>query len=279
MVGAIELYNAALAKLKNAGLEDPRADANVLFETACGIRRSQAFRDTTVSDDAAERLRALVGRRISGEPLQYIVGRWPFLDFELEVGEGVLIPRPETEQLAETASDFLKTRRQPSALDLCSGTGCIPIAIKRAVPQCDVTAVELDDAAFCYLARNTAACAPEIKTVSGDALHYYSRLADSSLDCITSNPPYLTPDEYDGCAELEHEPRLAFVGGRDGLDFYRAIAPAYLSKLKSGGMLIFEIGDTQGAAVSDIMTGAGYERVLIKKDIFGLDRIALGYRP
>lgn len=278
MVGAVELYNATLSKLKRAGLEDPHAEANVLFETACGIRRSQVFRDTLLDDKAANCLHELVKRRISGEPVQYIVGHWPFLDFELEVGEGVLIPRPETEQLAQMAIKFLEGRQQPSTLDLCSGTGCIPIAIQRALPQCDTTAVELDETAIGYLERNTVQLAPGIHTVCADALKYSNELKDSSFDCITSNPPYLTPAEYDDSNELSHEPRLAFVGGQDGLDFYRSIAPNYFSKLKIGGMLIFEIGDTQAQAVRDIMTDAGYKCVASTQDIFGLDRIVSGYR-
>lgn len=251
-------------------------EMNVLFETALDLRPYEL--DDSISDEQADTVRALLKRRLGGEPLQYIAGRWPFLNFELQVGEGVLIPRPETEYLALRAIETLRVFG-PKVLDLCSGSGCIPIAIKRARPDADVTAMELSEDALVYLRRNAKELCGEIKIEQGDVFTYQQRLEDGQFDLITANPPYVTPADYeDNIEELAHEPRMAFLGGEDGLDFYRHIAPAYLPKLKAGGCLIFETGFDQTDAVAELMQQAGYSEVEIVCDPFGLPRNVIGQR-
>lgn len=275
MVGAIKAYNNAVSLLLAAGI-DARVEPRTLFEAATGLRREDLAPSDEISDGEADALVEFVMRRILGEPLQYLAGRWPFLDFELSVGRGALIPRPETELLAETAITFLKTRGDPAALDLCSGTGCVAIALKRALPRCDVAALERSPEALEYLKANAAALAAGVRVISGDAFGYERSLAPASLDCITCNPPYLTPAEYDGARELAHEPREAFVGGADGLDFYRYIIPNYKAALKSGGELIFETGFSQTDAVIALMREAGYSGARALDDIFGNPRVVVG---
>ena len=275
MDGALTAYNKAKRALAQAGITDS-LEARVLFETASGLARAGLTREDTISENAASALNELVSRRIAGEPLQYLAGSWPFLDFELSVGEGVLIPRPETELLAQRAIDFLRARENPAALDLCSGSGCVAIAIKRALPKCAVSALERSSGALIYLKKNTSALASGIEAIEGDVFDYNSALASASFDCITCNPPYLTEAEYDTSAELAHEPREAFVAGRDGLDFYRYIIPNYKAALKAGGALIFETGFTQTVAVADMMKSAGYTEVQALRDQFGNPRVVLG---
>lgn len=275
MDGALTAYNKAKRALAQAGITDS-LEARVLFETASGLARAGLTREDTISENAASALNELVSRRIAGEPLQYLAGSWPFLDFELSVGEGVLIPRPETELLAQTAIDFLSTRENPTALDLCSGSGCVAIAIKRALPKCTVSALERSSEALSFLKKNTIALAGGITVIEADVFDYSRAPRRASLDCITCNPPYLTPSEYDTSAELAHEPREAFVAGRDGLDFYRHIIPNYKPLLKEGGALIFETGFTQTEAVAGMMSDAGYCEVKALSDQFGNPRVVLG---
>lgn len=275
MVCALSAYNEAKLALAEAGITES-LEARVLFETATGLNRAGLLREDAISEQAASALKELVSRRIAGEPLQYLAGSWPFLDFELVVGEGVLIPRPETELLAQTAIGFLKSRGAPAALDLCSGSGCVAVAIKRALPLCAVTALERSSEALVYLNKNIGALAGDVRIIEGDVFGFEGSLGRASLDCITCNPPYLTPNEYDTSAELAREPREAFVAGEDGLDFYRYIIPHYKAALKAGGALIFETGFTQTEAVADIMRRAGYLDVIELRDQFGNPRVVLG---
>ncbi len=280
MTSGRALIQKTRAALEQAGLYNQN-EMNVLFETALGVRPAMLLPGGMYNDADAARLDALVARRCGGEPLQYIAGSWPFLDFELAVGPGVLIPRPETEQLATRAIELARTPDTPTVLDLCSGSGCVAIAIKRALPHAAVSSVELSDDALAFLRRNAdALCAGDIAVSAGDVFLFQDTLADASLDLITANPPYVVPADYAANKnELAHEPEMAFLGGADGLDFYRHIAPAYLPKLKPGGALVFETGFDQTDAVAQLMRDAGYTAVEVLCDPFGLPRNALGFRP
>lgn len=273
------LVRETRAALEQAGLYN-RNELNVLFETALGARPEALPPDKPVDPQAVTRLRALIARRTAGEPLQYIAGSWPFLDFTLAVGPGVLIPRPETEQLALRSIALLRGLKNPRALELCSGSGCVAIALKRALPRARIAALELSAEALSYLRRNAAALCDGLEIVQGDVFRYQAQLAPGALDLICANPPYVTPADYEANrAELAQEPRMAFIGGQDGLDFYRYIVPAYRPALRPGGALLFETGFDQTEAVAALLRGADYERVEILRDPFGLPRNVLGYRP
>lgn len=257
--------------LRAAGLEDAPFEARQLFYAATGRRALPG--PQALTEEEAARLRALTARRCAREPLQYLCGEWDFLDLTLAVGPGVLIPRPETETLAEAAIAFLQTRRAPAALDLCSGTGCIALALAAHVPGARVTAVELSKAAFAYLTANCARCGGAVRCVCADAFAWQSECAPESLDLITANPPYVTEDEYRALApELFFEPRMALVAPEEGLAFYRHIAPAYFAALRADGALFFEIGAAQGEAVAAICREAGYARVRLLRDAAGRPR-------
>ncbi|MEG0750596.1 MAG: peptide chain release factor N(5)-glutamine methyltransferase [Oscillospiraceae bacterium] len=276
MVSFRKLFVRANHALESAGLLNAN-ELSVIFELATGARFLELTRpDDAAPEGASERLEVLLDRRIGGEPLQYIAGTWPFLDFELKIGEGVLIPRPETELLAEKAIDFLQSRPRSdslAALDLCSGSGCIAIAIARAVPSCTVAAAELSCDAMTFLKHNVSELASGIDVIEADVFELDQRLADSSLDCITCNPPYLLACEYDDNPELEREPREAFVGGADGLEFFRHIVLYYKRTLKSEGALFFETGATQTEAVAELLRAGGYRDIEILRDVFGLLRV------
>ena len=190
-------------------------------------------------------LNEAVQRRLKGEPLQYILGEWEFMGLPFFVGPGALIPRQDTETLCEAALGWLKNRPGARVLDLCCGTGCIGVSLAK---------------------RNA-------EKIGVDGPFYESDLlADvpGVYDLIACNPPYLTAAEMENCQkELTFEPALALFGGEDGLDFYRRLAAAWADHVAPGGLLLLEIGHTQGAAVRGLFPGA---RIL--KDICGLDRVA-----
>ena len=270
---ARELYAEIRATLAAAGMT-AAVETNVLFEKAVGRRYTELPFDYIIPEQAKSTAGTLVDRRVNGEPLQYIAGSWPFLDFELEVGEGVLIPRPETENTAATALEMLEEMQNPRVIDLCSGTGCIAIAIKRALPKSEVTAVELFPDALEYLRANVAALAPDVMVAEADVLGYERQMDDAGADIIISNPPYVTPGEYkDNVEEIGREPMSAFIGGEDGLDFYRYIIQNYKSKLKPGGVMLFETGFTQTDAVESLFIQNGYSEAKTHEDAYGLPRV------
>ena len=196
-----------------------------------------------------------MAQREKRRPLQYILGRWPFLDLTLEVGEGVLIPRPDTELLCESAADWLKGRPQPRVLDLCAGSGCVGLGIARLCPGARVTAVELSQEALPYLRRNAARYPQYALTVkAGDALD--PGAAEGLFDAVVSNPPYIPAEELEGLMpEVRREPRMALDGG-DGLRFYRGIARIWVPRLQPGGFCAVEVGVGQAAAVATLFRAA-----------------------
>lgn len=241
MVNLEALWRKAAALLQQAGIEDAAFDARELCRMCCGADPLCAPQ-APVSEAARRRLAQLCARRAQHEPLQYLLGEWDFLDFTVEVGPGVLIPRPDTECVAETGhgrpaahGGKAGLRLRPAALDLCAGTGVLAIAMARSVPAAQVAAVEKSGAAFRYLQRNCAALAPRTVAVQADVFGYENVLAPQSVDVIVSNPPYVTAPGIRGpCAELFFEPREALVAQQEGLCFYHHIAPAYFHALKSG---------------------------------------------
>jgi len=188
------------------------------------------------------------------------------------VGEGVLIPRPETEELTAFAVKAAKSIENPVVIDLCAGSGCIGISLARAVPQAKVYLVEKSEAAYAYLLKN----ANGLSNVIPLNKDIFGLLETEKADIIVSNPPYIKSSEISGLqAEVQKEPAEALDGGEDGLDFYRFIAENYKGYLKKNGALLFEIGETQADDVFDILKNNGYADIEIKKDIYGNARMAL----
>ena len=214
-----------------------------------------------------------VKRRAGGEPLQYIFGRWEFMGLEFFVGKGVLIPRPETELLAETALSYIKQSggSDMKVLDLCSGTGCIAVSVS-VLGGVKCFAAELYDEAFSYLEKNTAFHSADVEAVKGDALDP-ELFAGTDFDIILSNPPYLTREEMSALPpEVRREPETALFGGDDGLFFYRKMIPLWSRRLKKDGLFAVEHGEDQGEAIREIMRGCGLSPETVK-DLSGFDRM------
>ncbi len=271
-----DLQNRIAEMLKNSGNEDFQFEAREIIREVVGRKAD----NLTLSDSEYEKCIAMADRRISGEPLQYIFGHWEFYGYDFYVGEGVLIPRPETELLCEKAIEHLK-KFGGSFADLCAGSGCIGITIaKQTDGKC--TSVELSEKAFSYLERNIALNDVEnlITAIKGDIFDekVTDSVADDSLSAILSNPPYINKRDMENLqAEVRYEPETALFGGDDGLDYYRRIFKSYDRKLKKGGLFAVEIGEEQGQAVSALMEEVGYSPVVIK-DYSGLDRIVMAIK-
>ncbi|MGN0655446.1 MAG: peptide chain release factor N(5)-glutamine methyltransferase [Ruminiclostridium sp.] len=227
-----------------------------------------------VTEEQYSRMLEIAERRIKGEPLQYIFGEWEFYGYPFYVGEGVLIPRPETELLVDIGVKYCN--KESRVLDLCSGTGCIPISINLKTGA-DCYAVELYGEAFGYLKKNIALNNAKVTAIQADALKV-GLFPGITFDAIFSNPPYLTAAEMEELQkEVSYEPKTALFGGEDGLDFYRGIIASWSGRLRKGGIFAVEIGETQGEAVSAIMQQNGLSSEIIK-DYSGLDRVVLGRR-
>lgn len=273
------LYNRARATLE-AVTEDPAFEAMCLAEHFFGLSRSALLThgEKEPEAEAAEAFLQAVRRRVEGEPLQYILGEWDFMALTLCCGEGVLIPRDDTAVLVEAAVQRLRGVRAPRGLDLCAGTGAVALSLaKEAGAQ--AAAVERFDRALSYLHKNLARYpALPVRAVRGDVLdpEFADTLPDD-LDFIVSNPPYIeTAELFTLQREVRREPKTALDGGADGLAFYRAICGFWAKKLRPGGVLAVEIGETQGGAVATLFRGAGAKDIRIHRDLAGLNRAVSG---
>ncbi len=267
------------ARLTAAGCPDADFDAGELFRLVTG--QDARLADMPLTAEQAAKLEALTARRATREPLQYLCGSWPFLDFELAVGPGVLCPRADTEVVAEAAAQMLAGVQAPKVLDLCAGTGCLGLGVKRFCPEADVTCVEKSPEAFRYLKKNAASALKQgtARAVEGDLFTYWQGLPEGELDLIVSNPPYLTAAEMRQLQpEVAREPAMALEAGEDGLVFYRALAEHYQNALRPGGSLALEIGWQQREAVTALLAANGWVDIACRKDYGGNDRCILARR-
>ena len=259
-----EALNFSTEYLNQRNIDEADFKALCIVCFAAGIKNSEFY--SSNKDVDINEIMPLLKRLESGEPLQYIIGKWDFYESEFFVGEGVLIPRPETEELVELAIKEAKKIKNPVIYDLCAGSGCIGISVAKKLSSSKVFCVEKSGKAFEYLKKNSKGVenAAEILADINDDVDL------PKADIIISNPPYIKTDDIKGLQkELSFEPEIALDGGKDGLDFYRIIKEKYSSKLKGGGMFLFEIGNEQG---KDIISLFGSAEII--KDIYGNDRIA-----
>lgn len=287
-----ELFLLIKNTLNNGENPDFEFDSRCIFEDITGLSALDLAlnREKEADGAAAEKALKLAKRRSEGYPLQYLLGEWEFYGLRFKVGEGVLIPRPDTEILVETVINHFAAKKQtdPEIADLCSGSGCIAIALQKSMPRSRVTAVELSAEAMPYLAANIQRNEARVQIIKGDVTD--GRLLDNfadpdspgdhrQIDCIVSNPPYLMAEEMSELQrEVAFEPALALDGGADGLKFYRIISCLWKDVLKEGGLLAFEIGFEQGEAVSELLRQSGYGDVKVIKDLGGNDRVVTGIK-
>lgn len=237
-------------------------------------------KDEAVEPEVQKKLFDIIKLRTEHVPLQYILGYWYFMDLKFKVGEGVLIPREDTEVLVRKSLDYLQNVESPKIIDLCSGSGCVAISVKKKLDKkSEVYAAELSEIAFSYLQENIFLNECKVTAINGDVFKISSDFQDEFFDAVISNPPYIKTGDL-SCLqeEVKKEPRLALEGGEDGLYFYKNICKTWIPKLKSGGMIAFEVGFDQAQDVKTIMENYGIKAIRIFKDINNIDRAVIGQK-
>lgn len=274
-----EAYRKTKDILTEAGFEAPAFEALCLTEKVFGFNRLALItkgEETVASEEKLAVLAELTEKRLNHEPLQYLLGKWSFMGIDLLVGEGVLVPRDDTEVVTSLCIDYLSCKESQNVIDLCTGSGAISLALEKYA-NCKVTAVELSDKAFSYLTQNIKLNNSAVNALNGDIFECHKDIADNSLDLIVSNPPYIkTADIASLQKEVQHEPAMALDGGESGLDFYRRIVPLWKSKLKAGGALAFELGEGQYDEVSRILADNGFGGITESIDFGGIQRAIIG---
>ena len=266
-----EAFSVIKSLLKKADIIDPAYEAGEIIKEVTALNPLLSGH-TEITPEQYGKLLTIAEKRISGMPLQYIFGKWEFYGYPFYVGKGVLIPRPETELLVDLAVEYCS--KESTVIDLCSGSGCIPVSISLETGA-KTYGVELYDEAYGYFISNIELNKAEVIPVKGDVLDE-NILPDLSFDAIFSNPPYLTSEEMKKLQrEVAFEPETALFGGEDGLTFYRRIIPLWAPRLKENGIFAVEIGETQGEAVKAIMEENGLSAEIIK-DYSCHDRIVKG---
>lgn len=266
------LLRETTALFRQAGIPDPAWDSALLLAHLTG-RPALNLRldtDTRLDADTLALYDELCRQRLQRRPLQYLLGVQPFLGRDFHVDERVLIPRPETELLAERAIAWLKTRERPTALDLCCGSGCIGISMALDVPGARVHAADLSPDALEVTRCNAAHLGAQLTLHQGNL---FAAVEGMRFDLIISNPPYIPTAE---CRELQaevlQEPGMALDGGADGYDFYRRIAQESPAHLLPGGLVLLEVGYGQAGAVADMMAASGFQTA-IHRDLQGIERM------
>ncbi len=274
-----------MSTLAAAGVPDPEVDAELLIGHVLGLSRGALHARMVVGGEAGEAdaaaLAGLVARRAGREPLQHITGRAPFRSLELQVGPGVFVPRPETEQVAQLAIDALGAAAEsaPIGVDLGAGTGAIALALATEVPHARVWAVEKSAEAFVWTRRNVAEVgAPNLELVFGDLADALPEL-DGRVAVVVSNPPYVPLRELPRDPEVRrHDPETALYGGADGLDVVRVLSRRAFALLRPGGVLVIEHGEEQSAPIAEILAADGWRAIAHHRDLTTRDRATTAVR-
>lgn len=282
-----ELLTQGIQLLMNAGIEEARLDAWLLLEYTADISRAwyYAHPESEVNEEIVSEYLSLCQKRAEHIPLQHLTHQACFMGYDFYVDERVLVPRQDTEVLAEEALHQLRNIRNPRILDMCTGSGCLLLSLLMEFPDAIGTGVDISEAALAVAERNRKnlelekrAVLVQSDTFSGDYFQKNSGNISLEYDMLISNPPYIPTEDIGKLMEEVrfHDPVLALDGREDGLYFYRRITEQAGKYLKPGGWLMYEIGCEQGADVSAIMQGEGFTEVTVKKDLVGLDRVVIG---
>jgi release factor glutamine methyltransferase len=273
-----DIIQMAEKQLMAARIDNPKGDAEEIYCRLMHVDRAKFFMEWSepAADRTCEQFFDMVARRAQHEPLQYIVGSQGFLDFDLKVRPGVLIPRLDTEVVADKACGLLRSRKGDTVLEIGCGSGAISIALAKKA-NAKVTAVDINPEACELTKENAGANGARVEVLCGDM---FEPVKKKKFHMIVSNPPYIPTDEIPTLdIEVQREPHLALDGGKDGLDLYRAICVNFRSAIKEGGALMFEVGLGQYEDVRKIMLDAGFEDITIFKDLTGIERVVCGTVP
>jgi release factor glutamine methyltransferase len=274
----------ATDKFSNAGIASPSADAELLGCFILEVEKSEltllAIDNQSFPENRLPEFLEAVERREKREPLQHITGLAPFRHLELEVGPGVFIPRPETEQLVELAKEKIQKIANPVIVDLCSGSGAIAISLSTELDSATVYAVELSMEAFEFLTRNFQKYGLDAKALRNENLTTALDGLKGTVDMVVSNPPYIPDAAVPIDLEVKlHDPSIALYGGEDGLDVIRQISTRALYLLRPGGHLVLEHANTQAPAIGELLLSEGWQEIVSSQDLTGKNRIISAVRP
>jgi release factor glutamine methyltransferase len=255
-------------------------ETELLFTEVLQCDRAQLYlqRQRRVHPREGAFISRVLVRRMKGEPLQYILGKADFMGLSFKVNPQVLIPRPETELLAEEAiarcRRISREERAVRVLDMCTGSGALAVALAHALPRAEVTAADISGEALAVAGENAAAHRVRISFVESDLFSAFDPRRDI-FDCIVVNPPYVAREDIAGLSpEVRHEPALALDGGDDGLEMYRRLAAQAGGFLSPGGYFLTEIGAGQAAAVTQLLAETGvFASWDVRRDYNGIERI------
>lgn len=277
-----EIYIQTRKDLRNAGIEAYSLEARILVASAAGKTMAQLTRDLPLyaAPGLEETIRSMTERRLAGEPVAYITGSWEFYGVSLEVSKDVLIPRPDTEVMVEAAIRLFEGRNgTPRILDLCTGSGCVGIAMAVQMPGARVVMVDNDPKALSVCRKNVQRNKLDVRAMCIDAdVTKKPPILMGKFDLITCNAPYIPTAEIEtlDSSVKDYEPYQALDGGEDGLDIIRSVITLWKSVLKDRGTIMLEIGEGQSQAVQNLLTRAGFSRTLALKDTAGTERIIVG---
>jgi release factor glutamine methyltransferase len=260
------------------GVDAPRLTAEILLAHALSCDRVRLYLDFDRPLGAAElaAFRELVRRRADGEPTAWLTGRRAFLGHDFKVTQRVLVPRPETELVVEAALPLLP--EAGSALDLCTGSGCIAASLSLARPGARVVATEIDPGALAVARDNVASLGARVELLEGDL--YRPLAAGDRFDLVVANPPYVPAGEIGGLSrEVRREPRLALDGGADGLDVIRRVVAGAPARLVPGGALVVEMHETHAGPLPALCLAAGFAGAEVGRDLAGLPRWVVARLP
>ena len=273
---ALSVLNQAIQRLRSADISESELDAKYMVSHVLGVPVFALYTDKnlTATTRQISQISRMLKKRISGEPLQYIIGNQAFCGLNFCVNQKVLIPRPETEILVEKALEKARGLKYPKILDLCTGSGCIAIVLKTQLPNAMVSASDISFGALRVAKKNAKQHSADIRWINSDL---YAKI-DERFDLIVTNPPYINQKDYDALDTKvrEHEPKKALLSGEDGLDAIRTIIGQAKQHLKASGWLLIEIGYDQRVQTEQLMEEAGFGEIQSFQDYSGFDRIVTG---
>ena len=278
-----DVYLRVRKKLKNAGIDASELEARLIVSHCANKPREEllAMGKIFATDPVIkQKIEESLERRLSGEPLAYVLGEWEFYGLPLLVNENVMIPRVDTEVLARETINLLKRKVwQTRLMDLCTGSGCIGLAVSANVPSCRIVMIDSSEKALAVCRQNMIKTnlSRHITAMDVDILIKPPAIL-GEYDVIVSNPPYIPTEDIDTLdrSVKDYEPREALDGGEDGLDYYHAIAENWSKLLKKGGHMAFECGIGQAAAVRYILKQNGFSDIKTYKDTLGIERVITG---
>jgi len=278
-----DIYLRVRKTLKNAGIEASEFEAKYIVASSAGKTREQllAMNKVFATDPAVKKkIESSLERRLKGEPLAYVLGEWEFYGLPIKVNEHVLIPRIDTELLAKEAINLLNRKLwQTRMLDLCTGSGCIGLAVAANVPSCRIVMIDSSEKALAVCRKNmlNTNLSRHITAMDADILIKPPAIL-GEFDVIVCNPPYIPTGDIEtlDSSVKDYEPTMALDGGEDGLDYYHAVTENWRKLLKPGGHMAFECGVDQAAAVRYIMKQNGFGDIKTFKDTLGIERVITG---